>query len=741
MRWVTVGEGWRAGSLPVETTRLVGRREELARLERLLCGRSRLVTVTGVAGVGKTRLAQRAAVELAPRFADGAWWVALSPLTKAASLPYAIFEALPLADQTTRSVIDVVADYLADRDVLLVLDTCEHLAEACAMTVQAVLAAAPKLRVLATSRRALNVAGEQVLPIAPLPVPDTAPTPEADIAALSPAAIRARAPKDVGAPGNGDDAVALLAERAAVVVPGFMVTGDNRADSVRLCQRLDGLPLAIELAAARLAAMSPTELTARLEERFEVGDIEHEGTEADPPWHRALRTAIGWSHQLCTPAERLLWARVSVFAGSFGAGTAGQVCADGLLPADQILDLLDALAGKSILTVVAMPGGAQRYRMLDTIRAYGTFWLRNLNEHDRFRRRHLDFYLTMARRIGAAWLGPDQYTWYDWATAEHANLRTALEFTLTETKPETGDHSALELAGSLWFYWYGCGFPKEGQHYLERALAHDPEPGPARTKTLWASSIVFMIQGNPAATAARAAECAAAAEGIGDADAAEMAQAASAGAATISGGEQAQTVAAPAAEELLAGRRADELTLATLLAWAIRGVTYVLAGSFQDAVTVLEQMRLECDRHGERWYRAYGDSIRAQAELACGRPEAARFYAQASLEVKHRLNDVTGMSMAIDQLAQTAAATGQKERAARLLGLAQQLWSRSGRPQAGLPEWVAARQACEKQTREALGDHTYEHTYQNGHDTDPDTTIADILSIPAAPESASHDDT
>ncbi|MEU5884310.1 NB-ARC domain-containing protein [Spirillospora sp. NPDC047279] len=724
----------------METSRLVGRGEELADLERLLCGRSRLVTVTGVAGVGKTRLALRAAVESAPRFADGAWWVALSPLTKAASLPYAIFEVLPLADQTTRSVIDVVADYLADRDVLLVLDTCEHLAEACAVTVQALLAAAPRLRILATSRRALNVAGERMLPLAPLPVSDTVPTSEAVIA-VPPAVTRARAPGEVGAPGNGDDAVALLAERAAVVVPGFTVTGDNRADLVRLCQRLDGLPLAIELAAARLATMSPAGLIARLEERFEVGDIEHEGTEADPPWHRALRTAIGWSHQLCTPAERLLWARVSVFAGSFGAGTAGQVCADGLLPADQILDLLDALAGKSILTVVAMPGGARRFRMLDTVRAYGAFWLRNLGEQDRFRRRHLDFYLTMARRIGAAWLGPDQYAWYDWATAEHANLRTALEFTLTETRPETGDHAALELAGALWFYWYACGFQKEGHHYLERALAHDPEPGPARTKTLWASSIVFMIQGNPAATAARAAECGAEAERIGDPDAVEMAQAAAAGAATISGGEQARTVAAPAAEELLAGRRADELTLATLLAWAIRGVTYVLAGSFQDAVTVLEQMRVECDRHGERWYRAYGDSIRAQAELACGRPEAARFYAQASLEVKHRLNDVTGMGMAIDQLAQIAAATGQNERAARLLGLAQQLWSRSGRPQAGLPEWVAARQACEKQAREALGDHAYQTAYQNGHDTDPDTTIADILSALAAPASAANDNT
>ncbi|MEU5879369.1 NB-ARC domain-containing protein [Spirillospora sp. NPDC047279] len=720
----------------METSRLVGRGEELADLERLLCGRSRLVTVTGVAGVGKTRLALRAAVESAPRFADGAWWVALSPLAKAASLPYAIFEVLPLADQTTRSVIDVVADYLADRDVLLVLDTCEHLAEACAVTVQALLAAAPRLRILATSRRALNVAGEQVLPIAPLPVPGDAPAPEIGIAALPPAVAPARAPG-----GGGDDAVALLAERAAVAMPGFTVTGDNRADLVRLCQRLDGLPLAIELAAARLATMSPNALTARLEERFEVGDIEHEGTEADPPWHRALRTAIGWSHQLCTPAERLLWARVSVFAGSFGAGTACQVCADGLLPADQILDLLDALAGKSILTVVAMPGGARRFRMLDTVRAYGAFWLRNLGEQDRFRRRHLDFYLTMARRIGAAWLGPDQYAWYDWATAEHANLRTALEFTLTETRPETGDHAALELAGALWFYWWGCGFAKEGQHYLGRALAHDLEPGPARTKTLWVSSVIFLNQGAPTAAAARAAECAAEAERIGDTEAAETAQAASAVAVLMSGGERNQTVAIPAAEELLAGRREGELTLASLIAWGVRGLTYVFAGRFQDAITLMEQMRAECDRHGERWYRGYGDFVRAQAELARGRPGAARSCAQAALEVSHRLNDGTGMALAIDLLAQTTAATGQTERAARLLGLSQQLWTRSGQPQGGQPELVAARQACEQQTREALGDHAYQTAYQNGHDTDPDTTIADILSTPPTPEPAAHDNT
>ncbi|MFC6065416.1 ATP-binding protein [Streptomyces ochraceiscleroticus] len=446
--------GKRLGNLPAETTRLIGRRAELKAL-RELCERSRLVTLAGVGGVGKTRLARAVAAELQPRLRDGAWLVELSPLSEGALLAHTIADALPLVDQTTRPVIDVLADYLADRETLLVLDTCEHLTDVCAMAVEALLRAAPGLRILATSRRVLSVTGEQVLTVDPLPVPVT----------------------DDPAAGEAD-AVTLLAERAAESVPGFSVTDDNRADVLGLCRRLEGLPLAMELAAARLRELPVQELTARLEDRFAVlGDTECIRTDAVPPWHQALRTAIGWSHELCAPAERLLWARLSVFAGTFDAETARAVCADGRLPAEEIPALLSALVDKSIL-IWAPTGGGERYRMLDTLREYGAGWLRRLGEEDALRRRHGDHYLRLARAGDAAWTGPDQFAWSDRMNAEHDDLRAALEFTLAESEGRT----ALELAGALWFLWHGCGFPKEGKHYLERALAADPGPYPGSAR-------------------------------------------------------------------------------------------------------------------------------------------------------------------------------------------------------------------------------------------------------------------
>ena len=706
------GDRWR-GKFPAETNRLVGRSAELARIG-LLYERSRLVTVTGVAGVGKTRLALRAAAELTPRFAEGAWWAELSPLVEGAALLYAIVEALPLVDQTTRRMIDVVVDYLADRELLLVLNTCEHIVDACALAVETLLAAAPNVRILATSRCALNVPGEEILALSPLPVPDGA-----------------TGAWTLGIDGpDGEDAVTLLAERAAQVVPGFKVTRWNRAEVVGLCRQLEGLPLAIELAAARLAEMPVRELTVRLADRFEVlGDTGAESAEtanvvdADPPWHRALRTAIGWSHQLCSPAERLTWARASVFAGTFDADTARQVCADDRLPAERIPALLDALADKSILTRVPMPDGVPRLRILDTIRDYGAFWLRHLEEEQELRRRHRDVYLELARQGNAAWLGSQQFAWYDRMIAEHDNLRAAVDFALAD--PEDG--AALELTSALWFFWYTYGFAKEGQHYLERALTADASPGPARTKALWASGFMLLAQGDNSAAAAWADQCAAEAERLGDSEAAAIAQALVMCTAAVLGDSQR---AMALSNRLLAAPRQDVPTFAAYLAHTMHGHLSVVLGKPDDAIAALEELRAECDRHGERWMRSYADYFRAQAELARGRPQAAQAYALAALKVKHRMNDSLGIGFATDMLAWSAGAIDQPERAARLLGLAQQVWDTVGVPNMGVPEMLATREACRQQVRQALGAQAFQTAYQIGYTTDIGIGIAYALDLP-----------
>ncbi|HEX4815151.1 MAG TPA: hypothetical protein VFV66_20610, partial [Nonomuraea sp.] len=389
---------WQAGNLPPELTSLVGRRTELDQIRRA-CRRSRLVTLTGVGGVGKSRLALRAAADLRPEFGGGAWLVELSPLDDGILLPHAIAEVLRLTDQTTRPMAEVLAEHLSGHDVLLVLDTCEHLVPSCARTVDRLLAAVPGLRVLATSRRPLEVPGEFVYVVDPLPVPAAGAVDAA-----------------------GQDAVALLADRAADSVPEFEVNEHNAAAVVRLCRRLEGIPLAIELAAARLRDLPVEQLADRLDDRFAT--LADDSAAAGPPWHRALRTAVGWSHELCEPAERLLWARVSVFAGDFDAEAVRRVCADDRLPAADVGLLLDALADESILTWLPT-GAGERYRMLDTLREYGAGWLRVLGEEAELRRRHRDHYLALAARGAAGWLGPGQASWYDRMIGEHDNLRAA----------------------------------------------------------------------------------------------------------------------------------------------------------------------------------------------------------------------------------------------------------------------------------------------------------------------------
>lgn len=321
----------------------VGRQDELARLGATLA-RSRLVTVTGPGGVGKTRIALAAAAHAAPGYRDAPWIVELSGLRDPALLPGMVAGVLGLPGQEAGAALDALLWYLRDRQLLLILDTCEHLLDACAALIQVVLRDAPCVTVLATSRQPLDMAGEHCFPVGPLPVPDTHfPVPAAD--------------------GRNGDAVELFALRAAVAVPGFAVTAENAAEVVRLCRRLDGIPLAIELAAAQLRRVPLGVLARRLDRRFAVLTGGRPGA---LPRHQTLRTAVEWSHELCSPAERRLWARLSVFAGTFSLTAAEEACAQ--LPLERP-DVVSALIGLVDKSVVLREG--ERYRMLDMLREFG----------------------------------------------------------------------------------------------------------------------------------------------------------------------------------------------------------------------------------------------------------------------------------------------------------------------------------------------------------------------------------
>ena len=625
----------RRGNVPAETSSLVGRRRELDELA-VLVGRSPLVTITGVAGVGKTRLAIRTAGRLRDSFSDGVWVVELSAQQNGDLIGHDIAAVLGLREQAVRPQSEVLADFLADKHLMLVLDTCDHLIDACAALLRRVLADAPHTRVLVTSRQPLGLPGERLFPVEPLPVPE----------------------------GGGAEAVRLFTERAHALVPGLSLDPEVVA---HVCRLLDGIPLAIELAARRLRALSPQQIAERLDDRFAllVG-----GSRTPFGRHQTMRTAVGWSHELCTAKERLLWARLSVFAGWFDADDARTVCADERLTGFA----LPRLADKSILIAEG-----SRYRMLDTIRDYGREWLRRLGEEETFLRRHRDHYLAQARRAEAEWYGPRQPQWADWAHRELPNLKAVL------------DHDeGFDLVTALWFVWCCLGQAEQGRHHLDRMLERHTEPSPGRTKALWVCAWTALDVGDTAAAGKRAGDAYAAAMADGDLAAAGCARRCAAAVALALGDlDEAERLATESAELF---ERAIHSHIGLPVAEVTLAAVFDARGEPGRAVEVLVRQWGRCAERGELWARSHGDHARSLTELGRGEFDTAEVYARAALDVKWRLGDLRGSAMVTDQLAAIAAACGDGRRAASLLGVAQRMGTASERSQGGAGRWTSSEQ-------------------------------------------------
>ncbi|MFF0309076.1 ATP-binding protein [Streptosporangium sp. NPDC004379] len=465
----------------VTETTFVGRHAETEQVTRLV-RRARLVTLTGPGGVGKTRLARRVAGLIGAEIPGGFRIADLSSLTDPYELPRAVAALLGLvpgdgsaapADGFAAPGLEALAARLDPRGSLLVLDTCEHLAEPVARLAVALLEAAPRLRVLATSRRPLGPPGEHVYPVPPM---------------------------------RTEDAVALLRDRAAIGGPApapFPVPGPGSGQGsgpnpnpnpdglAALCERLDRIPLAVELAAVRLSAMSsafsPALLARPLDDRH-TGPPRGDG----PVRHRSMHAAVGRSHELCDPIERLLWARLSVFRGGFDLEAAERVCAGGPLPAGAVLDALTGLADQSLVRREEHPAGT-RLSMLDTVREFGAEWLLRLGETDEVGGRHRDHYLHLAGRCAEEWPA-GQAEWAGRMRAERHNLRAALDLCLADPARA---RAGAALAGSLWFLWICCDLPDEGRHCLDAALRAHAEPGPERFRVLWARAWAALRQGRP----------------------------------------------------------------------------------------------------------------------------------------------------------------------------------------------------------------------------------------------------
>jgi predicted ATPase/DNA-binding CsgD family transcriptional regulator len=645
--------GRQHGQLPVETTGFIGREAELARLSALL-EQARLITVTGPGGVGKSRLALRAAAAAAAGFADGVCLVELSALREPGLLVHTVAGALGLPEQSHGSHLEAVLADLSDRHLLLVLDTCEHLIDACAMFAEAVVARAPRVTLLATSREPLDVSGENACPVGPLPVP--------------------RQPDEDAIEGS---AVELFLQRAAAAVPGFTATTDDLPDVIRLCQRLDGMPLAIELAAVRLRALPLDELAGRLDQRLALLTSGQRGGR-----HRTLRDAIAWSHDLCTPAEQAMWARLSVFAGPFTMSAAEEVCADGP-EAGRVMPTVIRLVDKSVIVRIEAAGAGTptQYRMLDTIREFGAERLGRSGDAGGTQRRFIERYLVMARYFRDHFLDDDQLTRLRELRREHANVRAALEYAFgdddhsTDTSEAARESDGVGLAIALSAYWRARGLAREGSYWLERAAERAGEGSAEQGHAVLERGHLLAMQGDAAGALAAASQVITLAAPLGDKALAARGYLVKTAALS---GKGRLAAAAESGEE--ARRRLtaleDQLGLASLDAQ----LTYLalLNDDIEAALGHVERGLRQLSGSRERWLHANLYMLASLGLYLAGRDIESTWTATRALQVKQEIGDVIGIAFTLELLGWLAARAGSHQRAAWLLGGADPLWERAG---------------------------------------------------------------
>jgi predicted ATPase/DNA-binding NarL/FixJ family response regulator len=446
-----------AGNLPAEPNSFVGRERDLAELGLLLTD-VRVLTLCGPGGIGKTRLGLRLAAQLAPGFADGAWLAELADVTDPGLVDRRVAATLGVRDEPDRSLADTLAEALRSRELLLILDTCEHLVDACAPLVQHLLASCRGVRVIATSREPLRVRGETVWRVPPLELP---------------AALEAMPASQV----LGNEAVRLFADRAMAVRPGFTLTPENAPAVARLCRTLDGIPLAIELAAARLRALSVEQVASRLSDRFQ---LLASGDRTAPMRQQTLRAAVDWSYELLTESEQVLLRRLSVFSG-WSLDMAEQVCADKQIPAEDVLDLLAALIDKSLVSMDSQGTGDARYRLLDTIAEYAAGRLAASGEAADIRAAHRDYLLALGEDTVAQAFVRGEPSWparvalYQRIGLELANFRAALAECLSRGDADQG----LRLCLALRSPWVAAGDLAEGTGWFDRFLALTAPVAPA----------------------------------------------------------------------------------------------------------------------------------------------------------------------------------------------------------------------------------------------------------------------
>nr|WP_237536517.1 NB-ARC domain-containing protein [Streptomyces sp. SID5785] len=660
----------------------------------------RLVTLTGVAGVGKSRLA-RELVDLG-QVADAAdaCWADLWQLQDDGLLAALVADACGLSDHTPRMPVDVICGWIGDRELLLVLDSCEHVLPACRRMVRVLLDRCPRLRIVATSRELLQLDEEFVTVVQPLPF--------------------------------ATDAAELFLRRATEShhspEPGDL----NRV--TELCAYLDGLPLALELAAGALRHSSIEDLLRR--PRHELSRSEDDVRPIAPRRHDVLRTALGWSHELCTPAERLLWARLSVVHGHFDETVAIALCSgEPLSP----LDVADALAGLVDKSVVTRRQG--RCLLLDTVREYGRLWLAELGELESMATSHASYFLTQAQQADATWTSAEQTGWYRTIKEAHPDLCAAMDHLLAHDVD-----AALELATLTGFYWTCCGHAHTAQLYLSQTLKACDTQGPVRQRAVWALGLTHLLQGNHATGTHLARQCLENARLTGDPTALLHAAYLQAMSDLLQGNPQPSldlldhalqnasahsSNASPAASSPAVS--SPPSPQAVMMCRMLRLFALTGLGELEQSLDSATALRAECVAMGEHWIRSYADYQMCVVALREQDSDLALEYARSMLHAKQQIGDTFGIALGLDMLAASFSANGDGHSAALASGAGQRLWDAVGHPQRGAPDVAPLREAGEDIARGLVGASTYDSYRSEAAHADPGEMLAWAAGDASAP--------
>jgi non-specific serine/threonine protein kinase len=691
-------------NLPWELTNFVNRRSEVAEIKSSL-STFRLVTLTGIGGVGKTRLALRAASSTKRGFAGGVWVVELADVD-ASLLVEVIAAALGIRDESTSPLLEVIIERVSANEILLVLDNCEHIIEDVAQLTETLLRTCPNLRILATSRERLNIAGEAVVAVSPLTVPS----------------LNQRIPLQKLPHYHG---VALFTDRAAAAAPGFELREDNKDAVARLCSRLDGLPLALELAAARLRTMSPEQILERLEDRYALLT---RGSRTSPNRQQALRCSIDWSYELCTSTEQRLWSRLSIFGGSFELDDVEYVCGTDLASDPQtdersLLDVLSSLLDKSII-IREGTNDVARYRLLETIREYGHEKLCESGEENDLRRRHRDWYQQLAMDSEAGWVSDRQPYWIARLERELPNLREAIEFCLSEETEEAVE-VGLSTVAALMEFWSFRGLYGEGRAWLDRLLASPRAASlPTRIKALGVACLFAAVQGDFESAGAFLQESQSLTRSTPTAIA-EAHVAFADGFLALAQGRP--NHACSSFEHVIAllhsaGTAYLHMRALTLLGWALE-----VSGELEEALKHYQHVRSITQARGESLYRSIALRGMGVALWQRGEPDHARGLLEEALRVGWRLKSPSTIALNLEALAWMGGPSDSAERAAVLMGAARGLWPVGSSATTVLPNMSRFHDESEQKTRRVLGSRKFEAALRRGQNMDMSVAVAYAL--------------